>query len=858
MKLLERKDSLDLLTQLTHETSLGSGKIVLLSGEAGVGKTSLINQFKQELDSEIEVFWGGCDALFTPRPLGPIYDMASQLPGELAHLIESEDKRINFYAGFIKFLASDHFLKVIVFEDIHWADEATLDLIKYIGRRIGQLPVIFILTYRSEESGTNQMLTSTLGSLPTTDVKRIRIYPLSKESIDELMNQSGIYIDGLYELTGGNPFFVNEILNNKKKELPQSIREAVLSRTSRLDQSANEFLKTISVIPTKIELEFIRRLIPDIDELADHCIENGILMIENNLISFKHELTRLAILDSIPYLKTIQLHQKVLDCILEGENLNPYLALIVHHANHAKNKGILIEYAPLAAKQASRFSSHREASLHFLVAIENSDGLSVEEKLDLYDGRYYECYLSGQIEESKKAIEAMQEILEKKNDLLLLGELYLKFSKVFDLAGEADIAIKYIEKAVETLNDVPPCPQLALTLSNYSNVLENNERPYLSIEWGEKSLNLARKFKETQVEVFSLISIGKGKMFINDPEGESLILKSLELALKNEFDEMATRAYINLGLLNLSKRNYNRALKYLNEGMTFCYEKNIELYRLSMFGGQSKLELDLGNWDKAIELAEYVIRQRTINPLDSRIAFSVVGIIRARRNDPDFLINFQMAMPSANIKGECAFIAKMAKTEAYWLNNQLDEAIEELETYNMHLMQTNNPWKIGELAYWLWKGGRLNKIPENMARPYFLQITGRWREAADEWHELGVPYQQALALADGDEAARKKAFEILESLGAAKTISKLKQEMRETGLKNIPKGPRKSTRQNLAGLTVRQMEVLELLPENLTNIEIAEKLFISPKTVDHHISAILSKLGVSSRSHAAEFVKANS
>jgi len=189
--------------------------------------------------------------------------------------------------------------------------------------------------------------------------------------------------------------------------------------------------------------------------------------------------------------------------------------------------------------------------------------------------------------------------------------------------------------------------------------------------------------------------------------------------------------------------------------------------------------------------------------------------------------------------------------------NNLDVIINDIEGDYSHFLKCNNPWKVGELAFWLWRGEKLSKPPDNIAKPYSLQINGDWQGAADEWKKLGCPYEEALALADGNEDSKRKALTILESLGATATINLLKKQMRESGIKKIPKGPRQSTKENPAGLTGRQMDVLKLLTKGLSNSEIANKLFISPKTVDHHISAILSKLNLHSRTEVATFAQSN-
>ena len=212
MDLLERGPSRAALAEYAAEARRGDGRLVTVAGEAGVGKTALLEQFQHDLP-DARWLWGACDGLFTPRPLGPLYDLADQLGGALLELCAAGAGREELFRALLRELSAPGPLTVVVVEDIHWADEATIDLLRFAGRRLREAPVLLIITYRDDDLAADDPLRVALGELARhRSTRRISLAPLSADAVQSLARGSGLETAALYQLTGGNPFYVTEVL----------------------------------------------------------------------------------------------------------------------------------------------------------------------------------------------------------------------------------------------------------------------------------------------------------------------------------------------------------------------------------------------------------------------------------------------------------------------------------------------------------------------------------------------------------------------------------------------------------------------------------------------------------------------
>ena len=367
MELLEREPYLAGLEGALADAGAGVGGIALVSGEAGIGKTSLIADFTHKHARRLPVLWGACDSLFAPQPLGPLYDIAGQVNGDLAALLKANANRGLIFSAMLEELRQR--TSIAVFEDVHWADEATLDLLVFLSRRIARTRSLLILTYRDDELGPRHPLRIFLGDLAASSaVYRIPLPPLSSAAVSTLTAKREMDAAALYRQTGGNPFFVTEVLANSGGGIPATIRDAVMARAARLSGPAYAVLEAAAVIGQRIEPWLLEQLIGQDGQAVEECMAAGMILSQTNLLSFRHELARQIIYESIDPLHRRTLHQAVLDILVSSHVAASDPAHLAHHAEAAGNAQAVLKYASLAAQQATKASAHREAAAQYALA----------------------------------------------------------------------------------------------------------------------------------------------------------------------------------------------------------------------------------------------------------------------------------------------------------------------------------------------------------------------------------------------------------------------------------------------------------------------------------------------------------
>ena len=853
MDLLERETEWQQMNAVIKGVSEGGEAIVLIGGEAGIGKTSFVTALVDSIQPQMRVLWGACDPLFTPRPLGPIYDIAVSHLSYLLDQLNSGVDWLTIASALYKTLLESSTPTVLVFEDIHWADEATLDLIKYLGRRVQQINMLLVLTYREDEAGSRHLLRSILGDLPPQYTTRLQLRPLSKQAVAALASKMNRSSKGIYEVTGGNPFFVTEVLRNDSATIPATVRDAVLARLIHLPASARDVLELASVIPKAAELWLLDVVLHPNASALDICIESGFFVPAGDSLAFHHELVRLAIEESLPLGRSKELHQRVLQALRTRPIAEVALARLVHHAIGALDASMVVEYGPRAAQQASQHGAHREAARYYQATLQYPHHLSPEERAHLLDSLSFENYLIGEMVPATQAREEALNLWKEAKQSKQVGDDLRWLSRLYWFQGRKEMADRFAKEAITFLEPLTPGKELAMAYSNRSQLHMLAEENEAAIIWGKKALELAKILKETEITIHALTNIGTAELLDGEEGGRGRLEWALQMAHAQEMQDHVARCYAILSTRAIQQRDYTQGESYLQDGLAYTIDHEMDSYSVYLLGWRARSFFEQGHWAEAEEDAEEVLRRNPGSAVMALPGIITLGHLKARRGDTDAPRWLDQARDLALPTGEFQRIgpAALARAESAWWTGQPAQVLEELVPAFKVAYPAKDDYQLGALVYWSWRaGGTVSRIGE-IPWAYQAMIEGDWRVAAEAWAKIGCPFERGLALAEGDLDAQRIALAIFHELGAQPAGRMVRDKMLENGVKSLPRGPRTSTRANPEGLTAREMEILALLAQGLNNADIAERLFISPKTVDHHVSAILAKLQVHSRLEAA-------
>lgn len=876
VELLEREQPLLALQAAARAAGGGQGCTVLVTGEAGIGKSSLLRQWVRVMEGARQILWGACDDLFSPRPLGPLRDIAGKLDAGLLHLLDTGAAAARIFSALHECLRRSVRLTVLVFEDVHWADEATLDLIRFLGRRVAALPCLLLLSYRDDEIDGRHPLHQVLADLPPQALRRVALSPLSPQAVSALAAKAGRPDAGLHEATGGNPFYVTEVLDSgigdAQAGVPSSVRDAVCARLSRLEAAEREVLNRLSLLPGAAPLWLVRAWLgPALLPAVDRCASRGLLVCAEGLVSFRHVLARRATADALAPLWRGTLHAEILALLERPPAGMPAVALSqrLHHAEQAGDAAQVLRLAPLAAGEAAAVGAHREAAKHWDCALRFAEQATREQLAGLYEGWSYEAGLSAidtrVIAARLEAVKLWAEL--GRNDKL--GDNLRCLSRLYWYLGEGELAGQHAEQAVTVLEAIAPCPELAWAYATRAQLFMLRDCTEPAIEWGLLAIELAQSMDGPEILCHALNSVGTAELFAGRPGGRERLERSLEIALAHGYDEQAARVYSNASEQAVVFKEFRRAEPLLLSGIAFDRQHDLDAWTHYLQGWLAQLRMEQGRLDEAEQIAAAVLAVPRLTVVMRLPALTVLARVHMRRGAADARGLLQEALRLALGTGEAQRIvpAVTGLVEQAWLQADLPACCRALAPLDGLDGLAVISWAAGEVAVWRRRAGLPPGLQACGAGPWDLELQGDAAAAAAAWAALEAPNEAALALLQaalerpGEQGASAlpRALQMFEAAGHVVGAARVRGLARELGLQScLPRAARGhygSARAHRYGLTARQQQVLAMICAELSNSEIGALLGLSRRTVEHHVSGLLAKLEVADRGQARQLAR---
>ena len=652
MQLLERDGALAVLAEARDAAARGDGRAVVVTGEPGIGKTSLVTRFVRDLDAGARVLLGTCDDLSVPRPLGPIRDLVGSVSAALEEALSAGAAPHDIQSLLIAELERPPRPTVLVLEDVHWADEATFDAIMVVGRRIGSLPALLVLTFRGGEAPPGHPLRATLGAIRADHSMVLELAPLSESAVASL---AGDRAGEVFAATRGNPFYVSELLASETTaDLPRSVANAVLGRASRLDDAARHLVELVSVVPNRVSGSLLDAVMPGWAAAAEEPERRQLLEVDPRYVHFRHELARHAIRSSLPIAARRRLHAEILGALL-ATDADP--ANIVHHAQAAGAEDVVAEYALVAARRAAALESNREAYSHYRRSSAFVDRLAAPERAAVLEELATAAYAVGRLDDAFPAIERAIAIDGDLGDEEGRGRCTLALSRFHWIVGDGAAARAKALEAVAILEPLGASTELARAYSVVSQLAMLAEDTEPALIWGDRALRLATRLGDERTRAHALVNIATARINLDDGQIAALLEAHAVADAAGDRHE-AARALDNLGITLLHWVRPDEALRYAQQAV--AYGQGHELLIIASYAATviAWLRLRAGEWEEA----ERLTRRETESGIVVRLlAKTVLAELALRRGDPDASERLAEIAAEADRTGEPQRIAPVVE-----------------------------------------------------------------------------------------------------------------------------------------------------------------------------------------------------
>jgi DNA-binding CsgD family transcriptional regulator/tetratricopeptide (TPR) repeat protein len=845
VELLEREPFLRALGEYAADAVSGNGRLVVIIGEAGIGKTALADAFRASRP-ELCWYWGACDGGFIPRPLGPLYDIVGSADGPVRDLMSADSDRNELFAAVLALLAENGPTGVVI-EDLHWSDEATLDWLSHLSRRLSRLPVLVLVTVRDDEPNDDRLLADVMGRFAShASTRRMSLPPLSAKAVGRLAESEDAR--ELHALTGGNPFYVGEVLAMEGHAVPPSVSDLVRARIRGHSASAQQLLAGAAVLGRPAPSSVLAALTGLPEGTVDECVASGVLVASGQDLAFRHELTRRAVEESVPPVQATELHRTAL-ALLEHEGATS--AELTHHAVGADDVEAILRHAPAAGQAAAAASAHREAVVQYRRALVHADRLTPSEHADLEEAVATSLSTRDEWAEAQAHWEQTIAIRRPLDDDVALARCLRSYGRcLWRLCDTASSRIAE-EEAFALVRDADDSEERALNFY----IRANSE--YVAPEERQHAVaECARIGKSLGDDALVGRALMAGAFADSTETGDidfTMLGEALEHGRRSGDATLTACAFTNFHEGLIDQLRLDECADVYAEGLAYCLDHEQHTFSVCLRGSRTLELVRRGALLEAVDLALATMTE-TISPVNRM--HLMIGLVRAgfRLGRPEARGWLDELWELARDNDETFWLVQTATgaAEAAWITGDPGLVTEDvLATYRRGL--TDDPWVQGDLMGWLVRLGHQVDVGHVLPAPYAFEVSGDHAAAAAAWHELGCPFEEGVALtATHDPAGLHRALELFTAIGAAPAAGLARRALQEQGMK-VPaaRGPRATTAAHPAGLTAREAEVLEVLRVGLTNAEIAKRLYLSPRTVDHHVSSILAKLGVSTRVEAA-------
>lgn len=752
----------------------GSGRIVCIAGEAGIGKTALVRWMEDALDGRARMLVGACDDLATPRPMAPLHDVAAALAD--AGGPRPEDLRPESFVAAIGDLARQAGLPVVVaLEDLHWADDGTLDTVRYLARRIRSLPLLLVLTHREEDLGWSHPLRHVLGLLRGPEVSRVTLEPLTMDGVATLASGTPLEAGEVFAATAGNPFFVTELVAAGTGSVPPTVRDAVLARLARFPEDVMAVLGRLSVVPGRAERWLATGLARGDEASLGTAERAGVLVGTGSHVWFRHELARKTVEETLTSFDRIRWNRLAAQMLLDRAE---DASRVMHHAVLGDDAAAVVQVGPDAAAEAIAAGAHRQAIEHLDGVLRHGESLDPGRRAALLVQQANSLYLVNRFEESLRVARQAVDAARALGDATTIARAEIALARTALWAIGPDESRLAARRALDALGsggdpELRAIAQADLAralgeLTTVGSVAEGSED---AVAAARQALTLSRGLGRDDLEGYALIYLGCERLALGDEGGARDLDSAIRLLRRFPRAELAVRACVNAAGAAYRVARYDDAERYVELGLQLARESEFASgeYRLSLT--RASVRFSRGRWEPACRELEVLLGQSGEPGIMGPLARSVLARILGRRGEHDAAAAaLEPAVVAAAASREIRLVGPVtaARVELAWLAG---EDVDLVALAAPVLAAPEMPGsRVGraEVCRYLQRAGY--QVPEvpGAPEPWRSGLAGDWEAAAARWKARGERYEEALELLGGGEPGAVDAgVAILRDLGAA-------------------------------------------------------------------------------------------